>query len=64
MAYGYDAVNTDGGGLLDRAADLINGAGQSLASSIFKATAHVVNNGLFSVTLALVACFWVYIKFS
>lgn len=62
MAYGYDAVNTDGGGLLDRAADLINGAGQSLASSIFKATAHVVNNGLFSVTLALVACFWVYNK--
>ena len=62
MAYGYDAVNTDGGGLLDRAADLINGAGQSLASSIFKSTAHVVNHGLFSVTLTLVACFWVYNK--
>lgn len=38
MAYGYDAVNTDGGGLLDRASSLINKAGQSLASSIFEAT--------------------------
>ncbi|WP_317397772.1 hypothetical protein, partial [Helicobacter bilis] len=62
MAYGYDAVNTDGGGLLDRAADLINGAGQSIASKIFGATQYVVNHGLFSVTLTLVACFWVYNK--
>lgn len=62
MAYGYDAVNTDGGGLLDKASSLINKAGQSIASKIFESTKDVVDSGLFSVTLALVACFWVYNK--